>query len=100
MDSHYLSFSYSLIFIQQTHLALTGFNPFIMFYRRLRIIRTFKGNRKKFELSGDRLSRVKVYRCYIENALKGNENCVQLAGGSSYRGFELPGVDCTIIYMV
>ena len=29
------------------------------------------------------------------NDLKGNENCFELAGGSSYRGFELPGVDCT-----
>ena len=35
-------------------------------YSRLSIIGTFKGNRKKFEL----------------------------AGGSSYRGFELPRVDC------
>ena len=24
----------------------------------------------------------------------GNENCFELAGGSEYRGFELPGVDC------
>ena len=30
----------------------------------------------------------------MENVLKGNENCFELAGGSSYRGFELPGVDC------
>ena len=28
----------------------------------------------------------------------GNENCFELAGGSKYRGFELPGVDC--IYFV
>ena len=28
----------------------------------------------------------------------GNENCFELAGGSEYRGFELPGVDC--IYFV
>ena len=28
--------------------------------------------------------------------MKGNENCFELARGSSYRGFELPGVDCTI----
>ena len=25
----------------------------------------------------------------------GNENCFELVGGSSYRGFELLGVDCT-----
>ena len=25
---------------------------------------------------------------------KGNENWFELAEGSSYRGFELPGVDC------
>jgi len=56
-----------------------------LIYSRLPIIQTFKGNRKKLELS-----RVK----YIENVLKGNENCFELAGGSSYRGFELPGVDC------
>jgi len=28
----------------------------------------------------------------MENDLKGNENCFQLAGGSSYLGFELPRV--------
>ena len=27
---------------------------------------------------------------YIENDLKGNENCFELVGGLSYRGFELP----------
>ena len=27
--------------------------------------------------------------------MKGNENCFELAGGSSYRGFKLPEVDCT-----
>ena len=26
---------------------------------------------------------------YTENDLKGNENCLELKGGSSYRGFEL-----------
>ena len=31
----------------------------------------------------------------MENDLKGNENYFELTGGSSYRGFELPGVDCT-----
>ena len=31
---------------------------------------------------------------YVENVLKGNENSFELAGGSSYRGFELPGIDC------
>ena len=30
----------------------------------------------------------------MENDLKGNENYFELTGGSSYRGFELPGVDC------
>ena len=30
----------------------------------------------------------------MENDLRGNENCFELVGGSSYRGFELPGVDC------
>ena len=28
------------------------------------------------------------------NDLKGTENCFELTGGSSYRGFELLGVDC------
>ena len=28
------------------------------------------------------------------NDLKGNENCFELTGGSSYRGFELLEVDC------
>ena len=32
------------------------------------------------------LSRVKLYR----NDLKGNKNYCELAGGSSYRGYELP----------
>ena len=30
----------------------------------------------------------------MENDLKGNENYFELTGGSSYRMFELPGVDC------
>ena len=30
----------------------------------------------------------------MENDLKGIENYLALTGGSSYRGFELPGVDC------
>ena len=34
------------------------------------------------------LSRVKLYR----NELKGNKDYFELAGGSSYRGFELPRV--------
>ena len=38
-----------------------------------------------------KLSRVKLYRKCSE----GNENCFELAGGSSYRGFELSRVDCT-----
>ena len=29
---------------------------------------------------------------YIENELKGNTNYFEIAGGSSYRGFELPRV--------
>ena len=33
----------------------------------------------------------------MENDLKGNENWLELAGGLSYRGFELPGVDCNSI---
>ena len=45
-------------------------------YSRLPIIQTFKGNRKKFELS-----RVKLYR----ECSEGHENCFELAGGSSYR---------------
>ena len=30
----------------------------------------------------------------ILNDLKGNENCFKLVGGSNYRGFEFPQVDC------
>ena len=63
-------------------------------YSRLPIIRTFKGNRKKFELWGVRVIEGKIIT--IENVLNGNENCFELTGGSSYRGFELPGVDCII----
>lgn len=33
---------------------------------------------------------------YIENGLKEIENCFELTGDSSYKGFELPGVDCSI----
>ena len=29
----------------------------------------------------------------MENDLKGNENYFELTGGSSCRGFELPGID-------
>ena len=60
-----------------------------MAYSRLPLIRTFEESRKKFELS-----RVKLYRKLSE--AKGNENCFKLAGGSSYRVFELPGVDCIL----
>ena len=38
-----------------------------------------------------KLSRVKLYRKI--NDLKGNENCFELAGGLSYRGFKFPGVN-------
>ena len=31
----------------------------------------------------------------MEHDLKGNENYFELTGGSSYRGFGLPGVDCS-----
>ena len=31
----------------------------------------------------------------MENDLKGNENCYELTRGWSYRGFELPEVDCS-----
>ena len=34
----------------------------------------------------------------MENDLKGNENYFELTGGSSYGGFELPGVDCIFYY--
>ena len=30
----------------------------------------------------------------METVRKGKESCFELAGGSSYGGFELPGVDC------
>ena len=62
-------------------------------YSRLLIIRTFKGNRKQFELSGVQVIEGKIIYI-VENDMKGNENWFELAGGSSYRGFELPGVDC------
>ena len=35
---------------------------------------------------------------YIESDLKGNVNCIKLAGGSSYRGLDLPGFDCTSLW--
>ena len=38
------------------------------------------------------LSRVKLYR----NDLKGNKDYFELAGGSSYQGFELPRVTVTV----
>ena len=31
----------------------------------------------------------------MENDLRGIENYFELTGGSSYRGFQLPGVDCS-----
>ena len=36
----------------------------------------------------------------MENDLKGNENYYELTGGSSCRGFELPGVDCICIFRI
>ena len=35
---------------------------------------------------------------YIESDLKGNVNCIKLAGGSSYRGLDLPGFDCISLW--
>lgn len=35
---------------------------------------------------------------YIESDLKGNVNCIKLAGDSSYRGLDLPGFDCTSLW--
>ena len=32
----------------------------------------------------------------MENDLRGTENYFELTGGSSYRGFELPEVDCNL----
>ena len=32
----------------------------------------------------------------MENDLRGIENYFESMGGSSHRGFELPGVDCTL----
>ena len=34
----------------------------------------------------------------MESDLKGNENWFELGEGSSYRGFEFPGVDCSFFY--
>ena len=48
---------------------------------RLLITRTFKGNRTE-KSSGY------PEKNYIENDLKGNENCFELMGG--YKRFELP----------
>ena len=42
-------------------------------------------------------TRVKLY---IENEGKGKENWFAVAGGSSYRGFELPRVDCKCITQI
>ena len=42
------------------------------------------------------LLRVKLYRKI--NVLKGNKNCFKLAACSSYREFELVGVNCTLHY--
>ena len=51
------------------------------------LIRTFKGNRKKVRVIGSSNYRGQNH---IENDPKGNENWFKLAGGSSYREFELP----------
>ena len=62
-------------------------------YSRLPIIRTFKGNRKKFELAGVPV----IEGNYMEHDLKGNENYFELTGGSSYRGFELSYRESTVL---
>ena len=37
----------------------------------------------------------------MENDLKGNDqNYFELTGGSRYRGFELPGVDCIVCFVL
>ena len=55
-------------------------------YSRLPIIRNFKGNRKKFELSGVRI----IEGTVMENDVR------ELKITSSSRRFEFPGVDCTL----
>ena len=60
-------------------------------YSRLPIIRTFKENLKKVRVIGSSSYREQNY---VESEPKGNENCFDLAEGSSYRGFELPEIDC------
>ena len=54
-----------------------------------------QGKQKKVRL-GVRVIAGKII--IIETVPKGNENCFELAGGSSYRGFELLGVDCIRFY--
>ena len=56
-------------------------------YSPLSLIWTFKGNRKKVRVIGSSNYRGQNH---IENDLKGNENWFKLAGGSSFREFELP----------
>ncbi len=56
-------------------------------YSRIPITRTFKGNRKRFEISGVRVIEGKISK---KNDLKGNRKRFELAGarvteGSSYR---------------
>ena len=54
-----------------------------------------QGKQKKVRL-GVRVIAGKII--IIETVPKGNENCFELARGSSYTGFELPGVDCIRFY--
>ena len=49
------------------------------------------GKQKKVQVIGSSSYRGSNY---TENDPKRNVNCFELAGGLSYRGFELPGLDC------
>ena len=49
-----------------------------------------QGKLKNFRVIGSSSYREQNY---VESEPKGNENCSDLAEGSSYRGFELPEVD-------
>ena len=52
-----------------------------------------QGKLKNFRVIGSSSYRSREQN-YVESEPKGNENCFDLAEGSSYRGFELPEVDC------
>ncbi len=63
-------------------------------YSRISITRTFKGNRKRFKISGVRAIASKISKKMTWRGIEKD----RVSGSSSYWGFELSGFNCIVSY--